>query len=257
MRQASDTVPADTVISQNPTAGTEVSQSSTVRIFVSTGPTAVTVPDLRGLTVDEARAQLTDQGLEVGTVEEVDDPETEKGKIIDSNPAPNTSVAPGTKINLRVGTGEVAVPNVVGKSQNDAQRILADANLQVETEFRQTNSAPEGRVVEQDPEDGTVEIGGTVKITVAQKAAPTVTPTTVSPTPTAPRPTRRRPTRRRAPHPDDARAAWAGRTVSRQRPSGPRRPRRGRAGSARPSAPRHPPCRTSRASWRASGARRG
>ena len=46
--QASDTEPADTVISQNPTAATEVPRGSTVRLFISTGPTAVTVPDLRG-----------------------------------------------------------------------------------------------------------------------------------------------------------------------------------------------------------------
>ena len=182
--QASDTEPADTVISQNPTPATEVPRGSTVRLFISTGPTAVTVPDLRGLTVDEATALLSDQGLEVGTVDEVDDPETEKGKIIDSNPGPNTSVAPGTKITLRVGSGKVKVPNVVGKSRNEAERLLTDANLQAETDFRQTSSVPEGRVVEQDPADGTIEIGGTVKIVVSQKPAPTVTPTTVTPTPT-------------------------------------------------------------------------
>ena len=121
VRQPSDTVPEDTVISQNPAAGTEVTQNSTVKLFVSSGPTAVTVPDLKGLTVQEAQSQLSDQGLAVGTVEEVDDPDTEQGKIIDSNPGAGTSVAPQTKINLRVGTGKVEVPNVVGKSQSEAQ----------------------------------------------------------------------------------------------------------------------------------------
>ncbi|HYN65265.1 MAG TPA: Stk1 family PASTA domain-containing Ser/Thr kinase [Ornithinibacter sp.] len=184
VRQPSDTVPEDEVISQNPTAGTEVSENSTVRLFVSAGPTAVTVPDLKGLTVQEAQSQLSDQGLEVGTVEEVDDPDTEQGKIIDSNPGAGTSVAPQTKINVRVGTGKVAVPNVVGKSQSEAQSLIAAANLQVETKFRQTNEVPEGQVTAQSPRDGTIEIGGTINITVAQKAAPTVTPTTVTPTPT-------------------------------------------------------------------------
>ena len=183
VRQPSDTVPEDTVISQNPTADTEVSPNSTVRLFVSSGPTAVTVPDLKGLTVREARSQLSDQGLEVGTVTEVDDPDTDAGKIIDSNPGAGTSVAPDTKINVRVGTGEVAVPNVVGKSQSEAQTIIAAANLQVETKFKATNEVPEGQVISQSPKDGTVDIGGTIKITVAQKAAPTLTPTTVTPTP--------------------------------------------------------------------------
>ena len=184
VRQPSDTVPEDTVISQNPTAGTEVSPNSTVKLFVSSGPTAVTVPDLKGLTVQEAQSQLSDQGLAVGTVDEVDDPDTEQGKIIDSNPGAGTSVARRTKINLRVGTGKVEVPNVVGKSQSEAQTIIAGVNLQVETKFKATNDAPEGTVISQSPKDGTVDIGGTVKITVAQKPAPTLTPTTVTPTPT-------------------------------------------------------------------------
>jgi len=184
VRQPSDTVPEDTVISQNPTAGTEVTQNSTVKLFVSSGPTAVTVPDLKGLTVQEAQSQLSDQGLAVGTVEEVDDPDTEQGKIIDSNPGAGTSVAPQTKINLRVGTGKVEVPNVVGKSQSAAQTIIAGVNLQVETKFKATNDAAEGTVISQSPKDGTVDIGGTIKITVAQKPAPTLTPTTVTPTPT-------------------------------------------------------------------------
>ena len=182
--QPSDTVPVDTVISQNPTQGTEVSANTVVRLFVSSGPTAVGVPDLKGLTVAEAKNQLSDLGLEVGTVDEVDDPDTEAGKIIDSNPGAGTSVAPATKINVRVGTGKVPVPNVVGKSQSEAQSIIAAANLQVETRFRQTNDVPEGTVISQRPGDGTIDIGGTVRITVAQKAAPTVTPTTVTPTPT-------------------------------------------------------------------------
>ena len=102
------------------------------------------MPDLKGLTVQEAQNQLSDQGLAVGTVTEVDDPDTEAGKIIDSNPGAGTSVAPDTKINVRVGTGKVAVPNVVGKSQSEAQTIIAAANLQVETRFRATNDVPEG-----------------------------------------------------------------------------------------------------------------
>ena len=180
---ASDTVPEGEVISQSPEEGTQVDEGSTVRITVSAGPSAITVPDLRGQTLAEARAQLIDVGLQLGEVEEVNDPETPEDQIIDSNPTAGTGVAPASKINVRVGTGKVTVPNVVGRSQNDAQRLLADANLQVETEFRQTNSVAEGQIISQDPDDGAVDIGSTVRIVVAQKEPPVVTPTTVTPTP--------------------------------------------------------------------------
>ena len=53
-------------------------------------------------------------------------------------------MAPDTKINVRVGTGKVAVPNVVGKSQSEAQTIIAGANLQVETKFKATNDVARG-----------------------------------------------------------------------------------------------------------------
>ena len=117
----------------------------------------------------------------MGDPEEVDDPKTDKDNIIDSNPGAGTSVAPSTAIVLRVGTGKVAVPNVVGKSSDEAQRLLGAAGLESKTEFRQSSTVTEGDVIEQDPRDGKVDIGSTVPIVVAQKPAPTVTAT---PTPT-------------------------------------------------------------------------
>ena len=119
-------------------------QNSTVKLFVSSGPTAVTVPDLKGLTVQEAQSQLSDQGLAVGTVEEVDDPDTEQGKIIDSNPGAGTSVAPADQDQPARGHRKVEVPNVVGKSQSEAQTIIAGVNLQVETEVQGDQRRPRG-----------------------------------------------------------------------------------------------------------------
>ncbi|MGL4178547.1 MAG: Stk1 family PASTA domain-containing Ser/Thr kinase [Dermatophilaceae bacterium] len=186
--EASDTVPEADVIRQDPEARAEVSRGVTVTITVSTGPSSVTVPDLKGRTADEARQQLSDLGLQLGEVEEVNDPVTERGVIIDSNPGSGTAVAAGTSVNVRVGTGKVTVPNVVGLSQNDAQRTLADANLQVQTEFRQTVDVPEGQVLEQGPATGeAVDQGTQVKIVVAQKPAPSPSPTP-SPSPPSPSP---------------------------------------------------------------------
>ena len=99
-------------------------------------------------------------------------------------PSQYTRLVDFEKINVRVGTGKVPVPNVVGKTQSEAQTIIAAANLQVQTSFKQTNDVPEGTVISQSPKSGTVDLGGTIKIVVAQKAAPTLTPTTVTPTPT-------------------------------------------------------------------------
>jgi serine/threonine-protein kinase len=182
---ADDTVPEDEVISQDPAGNTEAARGSTVRLTVSGGPDNVEVPDLTGRTLDEARQLLGDLNLTLGTVTETDDPDTEKGQVISSDPASGVGVKPGTRVNLEVASGQVVVPNVVGMSQNEAQSALADANLTVETEYRQTGSVPEGQVIEQDPKGrAKADVGSTVKIIIAQKEAPTVTPTTVTPTPT-------------------------------------------------------------------------
>lgn len=181
---ADDTVPEGEVVSQTPPAGTEAVRGSTVRITVSGGPNAVQVPDLRGRSLEEATQLLKDLDLVLGTVTRTDDPDVAENEVISSTPPAGQEVKPGTRVAVEVGTGKVVVPNVVGLSQNEAQRDLADANLQVRTEYQQTNDAPEGTVIKQDPgARKKVASGSTVTIVVAQKAAPTVTPTTVTPTP--------------------------------------------------------------------------
>ena len=181
---ASDSVDEGDVVSQTPEGGTQAEAGSTVRLTVSGGPDSVGVPPLEGRSLDDARNLLEDLGLTLGTVTKTDDPDTPEDEVISSDPAAGEEVKPGTRVAVEVGTGQVVVPNTVGLSQNDAQRQLSDANLQVETEYRQTSDADEGTVLEQDPGAGDkVDIGSTVKIVVAQKEAPTITPTTVTPTP--------------------------------------------------------------------------
>jgi beta-lactam-binding protein with PASTA domain/predicted Ser/Thr protein kinase len=184
--EASDSVPKDEVISQDPSAGTEVDEQSTVALAVSAGPEAVEVPDVRGLSLDEARGVLEDVGLSVGKISKSDDPDAEQDEVISSDPAGGTEAEPGSKVNLEVGTGRVKVPNVVGMTQSAAQNALSQAGLEYETSFQQTDNAKEGTVIGQDPNDGApVDQGSTVKIVIAQAPAPTVTATTVTPTPTS------------------------------------------------------------------------
>ncbi len=189
--EASDTAPKDEVIAQDPSAGSQVATSSKVTLTVSAGPEAVQVPDLRGKTLDEAKGVLADLGLDVGSITKTDAPDVAENEVISSDPSGGTQAAPGSKVDLEVGTGKVKVPNLVGLSQSEAQNALSQVGLQSDTSFQQTNDAAEGTVISQDPKNGTaVDSGSSVKIVIAQKAAPTVTATTVTPTPTeSPTPT--------------------------------------------------------------------
>jgi len=55
---------AGRIISQTPAGGT-AKRGSTVALVVSTGPGIVAVPDVRGLSIDDARQKLSDAGFRV------------------------------------------------------------------------------------------------------------------------------------------------------------------------------------------------
>ncbi len=101
----SDTVPAGWVISQNPAAGAGVAPGSAVALVVSKGPQPVTVPDLSGMTREDAEAALTAAGLAVGTITEAFSEEVGAGFILTQDPVGGASVAPGTAVSLTVSLG--------------------------------------------------------------------------------------------------------------------------------------------------------
>lgn len=59
-------------------------------------------------------------------------------------------MAPGTAINVKVSSGKVTVPDVKGKTQNEAFTLLNEAGLTPRSSYKQTADVPEGTVMEQD-----------------------------------------------------------------------------------------------------------
>lgn len=106
--QASDTVPAGTVISQAPVAGTEVEKASAVALAVSTGPALVSVPNLVGQTQAAATAAISAAQLTLGTVTPAASDTVPAGQVISQNPLAGASVAKGSAVNLVVSTGAPA-----------------------------------------------------------------------------------------------------------------------------------------------------
>ena len=171
------------VFDQSPQAGEKHPAKTTVTITVSSGPGQVTVPDVTGFTSDSAQAAIRNVGLTIGKVESVDDPKFDKGKVIETVPAANSTATAGSAVVLRVSSGKVKVPNVVDSNLGDAQLALADARLKYKTEFV-ASAKPEGTVLSQTHQGETVDIGTQIVLTVAQ--AQTTPPTTPAPTPTTP-----------------------------------------------------------------------
>ncbi len=118
--QLSDTVPLGTVISTDPPAGQQVGAKTTITVLVSAGKEQVLMPDLRGLTEEEATLALTDAKLELGIITQSDSATVALNLVISSDPGANKSIPAGTIVNLVISTGMVTVPNVVNLDQADA-----------------------------------------------------------------------------------------------------------------------------------------
>jgi eukaryotic-like serine/threonine-protein kinase len=160
-----------TVFNQDPGEGESVEEGSTVTILVSAGIRQVVVPNLEGLTEDEARGALDEARLELGEVTQAPNEEVEAGLIFDQNPSADSEVDAGTRVAVTVSTGAeaVVVPNVINQTEEQAVANLEALGFSVEV-TSEPNEAPEGTVFAQDPEGGTeaVPVETTVVIAVSE-----------------------------------------------------------------------------------------
>ncbi|GAA4884768.1 Stk1 family PASTA domain-containing Ser/Thr kinase [Serinicoccus chungangensis] len=179
------------VIEQDPPGG-EAPRGEEIELTVSAGPQARTIPRLQGLEEQAARDLLEREGFSNvrGESEETDDPDWEEGQVVSSDPGEGEEIAPDQLIVLTVSSGEVEVPDVVGRDQNEAVLLLDEQTLEWEVTTRRTGDADAGTVLEQsiDPGD-TVEQGTTVELVVAAEPVQTATEVvtesvTVTPSPT-------------------------------------------------------------------------
>ena len=77
-------------------------------------------------------------------------------------------------------TPQVAVPTVVGLSEDDARQQLENARFTVKVDRRANDTAPEGEVFDQDPDAGVrIDEGSSVTIAVSSGAAPIEVPDVV------------------------------------------------------------------------------
>lgn len=113
----SDTVEAGKVIRTSPAAGSQVEKGTTVTIYVSKGPedTSVPVPDLRGLTVAQAKEKLSAVGLVLSTTVSYEyDSTVKKDKIISQSYTVGSKVEKGTTISVTVSLGVETTYKYIG-----------------------------------------------------------------------------------------------------------------------------------------------
>jgi serine/threonine protein kinase len=185
---ASKEVSRGRVISQDPQASDLVDPATRVDIVVSTGLPQLPLPDVVGQNKDDAADQLRNEGLRVVlTQRDADDP---KDQVIEMQPPAGTQVSEGSKVTLFWSDGPEEVPDVVGKTEAQATKLIEDAGFKV-SKVTDPTQGTKGTVINQSPDPGTtLDEGSTVTIVVSAYEPPTSAPPSPSTSPpTTPPPT--------------------------------------------------------------------
>jgi len=140
--------------------------------FIFGGPAAnqVQVPNLEGLTIEQATTTLGEFQLRLGAqTPEISDRPVDT--VIAQQPAAGESIEQGQSVNVTVSAGleQVTVPQLIALTSIEAARIaLEDANLQLGAIKERNSPQPAGYVLAQEPEEGTqVNAGSSIDITVS------------------------------------------------------------------------------------------
>lgn len=134
--RASDAVkPAGTVIMQMPEYDTKLKKGETVLLTVSTGPEEKTVPDVKGKSLEEARAELERLGITAVELPERVLSNTPWNTVIDQSPAGGTVISGGI-VQLTLSGSSITLPELGGKTRENALKELEMLGIQV-TEIKE------------------------------------------------------------------------------------------------------------------------
>ena len=180
-----ETIPKGTAVGTVPSAGSSLERNSEITLKISEGPSVITIPaDLPGRTEADARDVLRRTGLTGAPKTTLNNsPNVAAGVVITTNPAPGQNVAVGSTVEIIVSTGKVAVPQLVGLTQAEAEAALKNVGLVPSIREVENTQVPAGKVTGQsDPADAPVEQGKTITVTVAKAPPPPPVP---SPSPSS------------------------------------------------------------------------
>ncbi|MEX2289202.1 MAG: Stk1 family PASTA domain-containing Ser/Thr kinase [Mycobacteriales bacterium] len=178
-----------TVIEQSPEADILLKAGGAVSLTLSKGIEMTVVPvEVVGQSRDEAEVLLGERKLVVGDVV-TRDGNIPEGTVLAISPQPGSQVAVQTKVTLTVASGNVQVPDVRGRSAEEAVAELQRAGFSVGIEPRDDPGPPD-RVLDQSPVNTLAGRGTAVLIVISREPPPPPPSPSPEPTPTAaPEPT--------------------------------------------------------------------
>ena len=149
-----------------------ISISATIGITNATMPKEVQIPNLVGMTVDEAKALLDKEKIKYVEESQEYNTEYEAGKIISQNPpyVENRKIKQNTemKVVISLGTETTKVPKLKGLTKQEAEEAAKEAKIKLEYEEEISKTVEAGVIIKQDTDEGKeVNAGDTVKVYVS------------------------------------------------------------------------------------------
>jgi serine/threonine-protein kinase len=159
------------VFETTPSPNAKVRKVDKVTLKVGAPAEKVPVPDVRGLSVEDATKKLQDAKLTVAPNPQQAEVDDEKliGKVSDQNPPVGQSVTTGTPVTLTIGKapGTISVPNLTGQNADTAEQNLKGLGFKV-TRVDVSSDKPQGTVLDQDPKSGKQKPGTTITLSVSK-----------------------------------------------------------------------------------------
>ena len=130
-----ETISADAVVDQDPSVGQLVKEGRRIVLIVSKGPRYYEVPDVRRVSMREARLQLEGNQLKIGQIRYRSSETLPEGAIVEQSPPPGAQLALGSSVDLWVSNGSPAalkrIPNLIGLSIGAAEDTLRKYELRI------------------------------------------------------------------------------------------------------------------------------
>jgi serine/threonine-protein kinase len=155
--QYNDRIPRDHIVRQVPSPGTRLKTGRRVRVALSLGPHASSVPLVQGRQVSEAQIRLNDGGLRVGDLVYVHSSEAPENVVIDQEPSQEAGIHDGV-VNLLVSAGRrepvYVMPDLINRNVELGRAFLEERGFKVKVDYESYPGLPEGTIVRQKPLGG-------------------------------------------------------------------------------------------------------
>ena len=152
-RKESDKYDKGEVMQQSPVGGKKAKKNSQVELVISSGKKAeeVSVPDVTDKSESDAQKILEDAGFVVKSEATYSD-DVDEGDVISTDPVAGSKLKEGDTVTMKVSMGaeKAEVPSLTGKSESEAQSLLAQAGLEVgNVTSKYSDSVAEGCIISQ------------------------------------------------------------------------------------------------------------